>query len=92
MAAGIVGGVAARPPAVAQAVEPRPAPSRCPTRAAWNPIGSARMQFDVRFYLIAILFLVFDVGTAVSCNRGRVTALRREGRRRGVAGRRFGRA
>ncbi|CAN5629734.1 NADH-quinone oxidoreductase subunit NuoA [soil metagenome] len=26
-----------------------------------DPIGTARMQFDVRFYLIAILFLVFDV-------------------------------
>ena len=26
-----------------------------------DPIGSARMQFDVKFYLIAILFLVFDV-------------------------------
>lgn len=26
-----------------------------------DPVGSARMQFDVKFYLIAILFLVFDV-------------------------------
>lgn len=26
-----------------------------------DPIGNARMQFDVKFYLIAILFLVFDV-------------------------------
>lgn len=26
-----------------------------------DPVGTARMQFDVRFYLIAILFLVFDV-------------------------------
>jgi NADH-quinone oxidoreductase subunit A len=26
-----------------------------------DPIGSARMQFDIRFYLVAILFLVFDV-------------------------------
>ena len=26
-----------------------------------DPIGSSRMQFDVKFYLIAILFLVFDV-------------------------------
>jgi NADH-quinone oxidoreductase subunit A len=26
-----------------------------------DPIGDARMQFDVKFYLIAILFLVFDV-------------------------------
>ena len=26
-----------------------------------DPIGDARQQFDVKFYLIAILFLVFDV-------------------------------
>ena len=26
-----------------------------------DPIGSARQQFDVKFYLIAIMFLVFDV-------------------------------
>ena len=26
-----------------------------------DPIGDARQQFDVKFYLVAILFLVFDV-------------------------------
>lgn len=26
-----------------------------------DPVGDARQQFDVKFYLIAILFLVFDV-------------------------------
>src|SRR5262249_1031045 len=26
-----------------------------------DPIGSARQRFDVKFYLVAILFLVFDV-------------------------------
>jgi len=26
-----------------------------------DPVGSARLQFDVKYYLIAILFLVFDV-------------------------------
>lgn len=26
-----------------------------------DPIGTARQRFDVRFYLVAILFLVFDV-------------------------------
>jgi NADH-quinone oxidoreductase subunit A len=26
-----------------------------------DPIGDARQQFDVKFYLIAILFLVFDI-------------------------------
>jgi NADH-quinone oxidoreductase subunit A len=32
-----------------------------PYESGMDPIGSARHQFDVRFYLIAILFLVFDV-------------------------------
>ncbi|VTR97198.1 NADH-quinone oxidoreductase subunit A [Tuwongella immobilis] len=32
-----------------------------PYESGMDPIGSAQMQFDVKFYLIAILFLVFDV-------------------------------
>ena len=32
-----------------------------PYESGMDPIGSSRMQFDVKFYLIAILFLVFDV-------------------------------
>jgi NADH-quinone oxidoreductase subunit A len=32
-----------------------------PYESGMNPIGDARQQFDVKFYLIAILFLVFDV-------------------------------
>lgn len=28
------------------------------------PIGAARMPFDVRFYLVAILFIIFDLETA----------------------------
>ena len=32
-----------------------------PYESGMDPIGSARMQFDIRFYVIAILFLVFDV-------------------------------
>ncbi|MBY0456361.1 MAG: NADH-quinone oxidoreductase subunit A [Gemmataceae bacterium] len=32
-----------------------------PYESGVDPIGSSRMQFDVKFYLIAILFLVFDV-------------------------------
>ena len=32
-----------------------------PYESGVDPIGSARMQFDIKFYLIAILFLVFDV-------------------------------
>lgn len=32
-----------------------------PYESGVDPIGSARMQFDIKFHLIAILFLVFDV-------------------------------
>ena len=32
-----------------------------PYESGMNPIGDARQRFDVRFYLVAILFLVFDV-------------------------------
>ncbi len=32
-----------------------------PYESGMDPVGSARMQFDVRFHLIAITFLVFDV-------------------------------
>jgi NADH-quinone oxidoreductase subunit A len=32
-----------------------------PYESGMDPIGTANMQFDIRFHLIAILFLVFDV-------------------------------
>jgi NADH-quinone oxidoreductase subunit A len=32
-----------------------------PYEAGMDPIGDARQRFDVRFYLVAIMFLVFDV-------------------------------
>jgi NADH-quinone oxidoreductase subunit A len=32
-----------------------------PYESGMDPIGDARQKFDVRFYLIAILFIVFDV-------------------------------
>src|SRR5438270_1657504 len=32
-----------------------------PYESGMDPIGDARRHFDVKFYLIAILFLVFDV-------------------------------
>lgn len=32
-----------------------------PYESGMNPVGDARQRFDVKFYLIAILFLVFDV-------------------------------
>src|SRR5580693_3223162 len=47
-----------------------------PYESGMDPIGDARQRFDVKFYLIAILFLVFDVELlflypwAVSAYRG----------------------
>lgn len=32
-----------------------------PYESGMDPVGDARRRFDVKFYLIAILFLVFDV-------------------------------
>jgi len=32
-----------------------------PYEAGADPSGSARLRFDVRFYLVALLFVVFDV-------------------------------
>ena len=32
-----------------------------PYESGMDPIGDARQRFDVKFYLIAILFIVFDV-------------------------------
>ena len=32
--------------------------------AAFPAFGDARMKFDVRFYLVAILFIIFDLEVA----------------------------
>jgi NADH-quinone oxidoreductase subunit A len=32
-----------------------------PYESGMDPIGDARQRFDVRFYLVAIVFLIFDV-------------------------------
>jgi NADH:ubiquinone oxidoreductase subunit 3 (subunit A) len=39
----------------------RTAVKMMPYESGMDPIGSAHQQFDIKFYLIAILFLVFDV-------------------------------
>ena len=36
----------------------------------FNAFDDARMKFDVRFYLVAILFIIFDL-EGRSCSRGR---------------------
>jgi NADH-quinone oxidoreductase subunit A len=35
-----------------------------PYECGFAPFGDARMQFDVRFYLVAILFIIFDLEVA----------------------------
>jgi NADH-quinone oxidoreductase subunit A len=32
-----------------------------PYESGMNPVGDARQRFDIKFYLVAIMFLVFDV-------------------------------
>jgi NADH:ubiquinone oxidoreductase subunit 3 (subunit A) len=56
-------GVAASMLTVAHAIGPkrRTAVKEMPYESGMDPIGDARQRFDVKFYLIAILFLVFDV-------------------------------
>jgi NADH-quinone oxidoreductase subunit A len=41
---------------------PRPRPVKdMPYESGMDPIGDARQHFDVKFYLVAILFLIFEV-------------------------------
>jgi NADH-quinone oxidoreductase subunit A len=49
--------------ALAQWAGPRKktAVKEMPYESGMDPIGDARQPFDVKFYLVAILFLVFDV-------------------------------
>ncbi|QXK92069.1 NADH-quinone oxidoreductase subunit A [Neoehrlichia mikurensis] len=35
-----------------------------PYECGFNPVGSSRKVFDVRFYLVAILFIIFDLEIA----------------------------
>lgn len=35
-----------------------------PYECGFDPFDDARMPFDVRFYLVAILFIIFDLETA----------------------------
>lgn len=40
----------------------RPSPTKeAPYECGSTPVGTARVRFDVKFYLIAILFILFDL-------------------------------
>jgi NADH-quinone oxidoreductase subunit A len=56
-------GFAATSLVLAQLIGPwrRTPVKQMPYESGMDPIGDARQHFDVKFYLIAILFLVFDV-------------------------------
>ncbi len=44
------------------ATRPTPAKDR-PYESGMPPLGSARERFDVKFYLVCVLFLIFDIET-----------------------------
>jgi NADH-quinone oxidoreductase subunit A len=48
---------------LAQTIGPqrRTAVKLMPYESGMDPVGDARQRFDVKFYLLAIMFLVFDV-------------------------------
>lgn len=43
-----------------------------PYECGFEAFEDARMKFDVRYYLIAILFILFDLETAFLFSRGRL--------------------
>jgi NADH-quinone oxidoreductase subunit A len=59
----VVIGFAVSAPVVAHLVAPKKLTpvKQMPYESGMDPIGDARQKFDVKFYLIAILFLIFDV-------------------------------
>jgi NADH:ubiquinone oxidoreductase subunit 3 (subunit A) len=59
----VVIGIAVGAVVTAHLVSPRKVTpvKQMPYESGMDPVGDARRRFDVRFYLVAILFLVFDV-------------------------------
>ncbi len=43
----------------------QPDPEKCsPYECGFEPFEDSRLPFDIRFYLVAILFIIFDLETA----------------------------
>ena len=65
MLIGLVTGVA--PQIIGYVLGPnRPYPAKnSPYECGFEAFGDARMKFDVRYYLVAILFILFDLETAL---------------------------
>ncbi len=63
---GIAAGLGAAFMLAAAIVAPRaPDPEKLSSyECGFNAFGDARMKFDVRFYLVAILFIIFDLEVA----------------------------
>ncbi len=59
----VIVGFAATALLMAQTIGPRRRTpvKQMPYESGMDPVGDARQRFDVKFYLIAIMFLVFDV-------------------------------
>lgn len=64
MLIGVVGGLIA--PLIGYILGPRRpnAEKLSPYECGFPPFDDARIPFDVRFYLVAILFIIFDLETA----------------------------
>lgn len=64
MIIGILGGLIA--PLIGFLLAPRRPDSEklSPYECGFPPVDDARIPFDIRFYLVAILFIIFDLETA----------------------------
>ena len=58
--------VGVAPVAIGRLLGPqRPDPEKLsPYECGFDPFGDARVRFDVRYYLVAILFIIFDLEVA----------------------------
>ncbi|HEY2069482.1 MAG TPA: NADH-quinone oxidoreductase subunit A [Rhizomicrobium sp.] len=63
---GVAGGVALALTAVPFIIAPqKPDPEKLSAyECGFNAFGDARMKFDVRFYLVSLLFIIFDLEVA----------------------------